>query len=210
MKTLKVFLLSIPVVFCYLQSAAQGAIDSTHTVVDSFQRVEKVKKPFHSAGFFQADGSFYSILGKPAAFTEFNLNWLINHKIYVGAKCQLLSTSLDISKYLYDDTTGKVTPTHIAALMNFGVIFFHEKKFSLNPELSLGWGNLNFDKNHKSQKLNYGVGVFSLNGVWNAHKNVRIGLGVGGKAVMGQNFEGLKSYKLSGAFGHVFIRVGTF
>jgi hypothetical protein len=68
-----------------------------------------------------------------------------------------------------------------------------------------GLGNPSVEK-----RFNYGIVIPSVNAIWNAHKNFRVGAGVGARAVFGQDYYRLKTYRVSGVFGGVFIRVGTF
>lgn len=211
-RSVVLFLMVLAFVMYDKNIAAQSTIPAdTAAVAIDYPAKDTIRKKskLHHSFFIQADGSFYSMLGKPAAFTEFNINWLINKKYYIGAKCQLLSSKIDIQKKLYYETAA-VYPSHVCALLNLGIIFFQQKKFSLNPELSLGWANLKFHSSTAKVTNNYGCGVLAINGVWNAHKNIRIGIGVGGKVVIGQRYEGLKAYEMSGGFGHIFIRVGKF
>jgi hypothetical protein len=49
-----------------------------------------------------------------------------------------------------------------------------------------------------------------VNGIYNATKFFRIGLGMGYRGVIGGSLNGFNAPKLGGVFGNVFIRIGTF
>jgi hypothetical protein len=146
------------------------------------------------------------------------VNWVINYKYYIGVRYNLLSTPVNVVKLLpLIDKSGKVGASHQSASLNFGYIAFAKKRFSVNPEISVGWADCKFVQpadglgNPSAEKhFNYGIVIPSVNAIWNAHKNFRLGAGVGARAVFGQDYYRLKTYRVSGVFGGVFIRVGTF
>ena len=189
-----------------------------HLFFTQAQPVSQVEKQsffhsskFHSACFVQFEGQFSAMLKQPSAIMGVNLNWLINHKIYIGGKYQVQSLPLYVEKYVFSTDFSRIPLKHQSASLNIGYIFFDDKTFSLNPELSAGWSQIVYDVNFgKTIRKNYGLAILGINGIWNAHKNVRVGAGVGGRMLLGSRIDDLKAIQMSGLFGQLFLRVGTF
>lgn len=191
---------------------------SAYSQQDSVQKPFFYAKKFHSAFFVQFEGQGAYVFNKVSMISGIGVNWVINYKYYIGVRYNLLSTPVNVVKLLpLIDKSGKVGASHQSASLNFGYIAFAKKRFSVNPELSVGWADCKFIQpadglgNPSVEKhFNYGIVIPSVNAIWNAHKNIRLGAGVGARAVFGQDYYRLKTYRVSGVFGGVFIRVGTF
>lgn len=186
---------------------------------DSVQKPFFYAKKFHSACFVQFEGQGAYVFNKVSMISGIGVNWVINYKYYIGVRYNILSTPVNILKLLpHIDTANRTYVSHQSASLNFGYIGFAKKRFSVNPEISVGWANAKFSqpadvplKTPKVDKnINYAIVIPSLNAIWNAHKNIRVGAGLGVRAVFGENYYRLKSYRVGGVFGGVFLRVGTF
>jgi hypothetical protein len=141
---------------------------------------------------------------------------LINKKLYLGAKYNIASTAMRYTVYSFAST---IDPTELrsqiyyqSVTLNFGYILFATKKFSFNSELGVGWGECRKTTDSKGGafKLNHFLAVPSVNALWNAHKNFRLGVSLGGRVAYGQNYQLLQSFHASGFYGGVFLRVGRF
>lgn len=181
-------------------------------------------KKFHSSAYFQAEGSFYYVLSKPAMLTSFGVTWTMNHKLTIGAKYSILTTKPSVSKYILiaQPDTFPVYPSQMSAVLSVGYIFRSDKKFSIHPELGLGWTNFKFYDytgtqtsdaiGQKSNTLWIHSFLFnpSLTVVWNATKYFRIGAVVGARGVFGPDYLRLKSYRTGGLYAGIIFRIGTF
>jgi hypothetical protein len=148
---------------------------------------------------------------KAAMLVGFNLNWVVNHKFVVTAKYHILSSQLNVRGVVATTDGAPVFLIHHFAGLGFGYIVFHDKKFSLQPELTAGWCSAKFEypSNTKNRK-DYGAIIPAVYGIYNAHKNFRVGAGLNYRAVVGTKGLGISANSLSGVAGVIFIRVGTF
>ena len=179
-------------------------------------------KKFHSSGYFQGEGSFYYMLSKPAMLTSFGVTWTINHKLTIGAKYSILTTKPTVAKFILVNPPDTAIPaSQMSAVLVVGYIIRADKKFSIHPELGLGWANLKFEDYTKTQTtllnektdsrtFNYFLFNPSVSVLWNATKYFRIGAVVGARGVFGENYYRLKSYRAGGLYTGLFIRIGTF
>lgn len=175
-----------------------------------------VQRPFFAAKKF--DSKFYAgfeaiptqILKTKAAMNlGFNLNWVVNHQFVLSAKYYLLTTPLNIATRVSGATAADtIHLAHHSAGLAFSYILFYNKKFSFQPELYAGWGYIKYSYKNTDYKQHFGVIVPAVYGVYNAHKNVRIGIGLNYRFTAGATL--LKNADLSGVGGVVFLRVGTF
>lgn len=185
------------------------------------QRMEEdtsSKMPFFKATKFQSacnvgvEAQVTQILkNKVGMNVGFNLNWVINHKFVVSAKYQLLTTRhnvIDKAPITTTDTT--VYPVHHMAGLAFSYILFSNKKFSFQPELTIGWAGVKIGPDKDTRRHDYAVIIPAVYGLYNATKLFRVGIGLSYKAVIGSNFYGLKASDFSGVAGVVVFRVGTF
>jgi hypothetical protein len=179
--------------------------------------VLKDSTKFAKTSFFvQFEGQGAYIFKQAAMVSSASLNLLIKGKFYLGAKYNIASTPIRTEVHNFPGTIDPIDPTsrvyYQSATLHFGYIVFHDKKFSFNPELGLGWGEVRkpADANGAAAKLNHGVALPALNALWNAHKNFRLGITAGGRVAYGQNFENLQSFQASGFYGGVFFRIGRF
>lgn len=169
-------------------------------------------KKFNSKFFIGFEAQVTQILRKEAAMvTAFSANWLINHQIYLGAKYGMLTSRESAGKILQTPDSLTVYVQHRYAMLTSGYILFHDKKISFNPELSAGWAQGEYTSpERRNFKLNFGIIQPAAYAVFNAAKNVRIGLGGGYRAVIGNKLGALRSNDLGGAYGTLFLRLGTF
>lgn len=145
---------------------------------------------------------------KAAMNLGFNLNWVVNHKYVVSAKYYVLTTPVNVRPLVEPNRTDTINLTHHSAGLAFSYILFHNKKFSFQPELYAGWGFLKYGYSGGNYYRHFGVIVPAVYGVYNAHKNVRLGIGLNYRLTAGAIL--IKDSQLSGVGGVVFLRVGTF
>lgn len=147
---------------------------------------------------------------KAAMNLGMTLNWVINHKFVVSAKYHGLTTPVNIRSIVASteiDTTPILLKHHFAGLA-FSYIVCHNKKFSFQPELAVGWGSATY--NDKKVRKDFAVIQPAVYGVYNATKYFRFGVGLNYRATIGGSLNGLTDAHLSGVGGMVFMRVGTF
>lgn len=175
-------------------------------------------EPFFKASKFKSNGYVgfdmqptQILKTKAAMIVGFSLNWVINHRFVVSAKYHTLSSRTNIRPVIVPGSDGNTWLTHHFAGLGFGYIFFHDKKFSLQPELTAGWSSAKFEYPTDTKNRNdYGAIIPAVYGVYNAHKNFRVGAGINYRAVIGSKYRNIIPMDLSGVAGVVFIRVGTF
>ncbi len=152
------------------------------------------------------------ILKKQAAMKlGLNLNWVINHKYVVSARYHVLTSPVNVQRYVrpgFTDETYNIV--HHFAGLGFSYILFHNKKFSFQPELTAGWGVVKYEYLTTKPRTDFAVIMPAVYGVWNAHRYFRMGVGVNYMATAGANLNGLKNADFSGVGGVIFFRVGTF
>jgi hypothetical protein len=140
----------------------------------------------------------------------FSLNWVINHKFVLSAKYHMLTTPVNIADQIEPVRTDTVRLVHHFAGLAFGYIIFHQKKFSLQPELAAGWGAVKYTYADQTYRKDFAVIIPAFYGVYNATKHFRFGFGLNYRLTAGAKFNGLTDADLSGIGGVVFLRVGTF
>ncbi len=169
-------------------------------------------KKFDSKCYLGFEGTATQILKKKAGMTlGLSLNWVINHKFVVSAKYYGLTTPLNIkSKVLPDNIPDTINLTHHFAGVGFSYILFDKRKFSLQPELTVGWAVAKFKYQNRTYRRHLAEIIPALYGVFNVSKYFRFGLGLNYRAVVGKKINNLTGADLSGVGGVLFVRVGTF
>lgn len=151
------------------------------------------------------------LTNKVASQVAFSLNWVVNHRYVVTAKYHTLGSQKDIRDIVVPYSNSAIPLIHHYAGLGFGYVFFHDKRFSLHPELTMGWAAIKFKHPAEEfQRQDYAMIIPAVYGVWNATPLFRLGLGLDYQAAVGQRFYSFKSSYLNGVGGVVFIRVGTF
>jgi len=209
--------------------------DSLKAIINS--QPDSMRHGFFHAGKFnstfhvQFDGDITYLFQQPAALTGFQVAWVINHKLSIGAKFDILTTQVKINKYInsYDSlNTGTpnavaipVHPLSLSGMLNIGYIFRSDKKISIEPDLGLGWTRLSFtdpkvgwidptETKFVDFQQSYFIINPSLSMVWNATKYFRLGATAGVQGVFGDNYLRLKTYRIRGLYAGLFLRFGTF
>ncbi|MCW5908046.1 MAG: hypothetical protein KIS94_09325 [Chitinophagales bacterium] len=200
-------LFSLGLLFAINTVFAQVMVEDT-TENEPFLKAAK----FKSSGYTGFEMQPTQILkSKAGMIVGFNLNWVINHRFVVSAKYHTLSSQTNIRPVMSPGSDGKTLLIHHFAGAAFSYIFFQNKKFSLQPELAAGWCSAKFEYPANSTNRNdYGAIIPAVYGVFNAHKNFRVGAGVNYRAVLGKNYFNITPAHLSGVAGVIFIRAGTF
>ncbi len=168
-------------------------------------------KKFDSKCYVGFEGTATQILKTKAAMNlGLSLNWVINHKYVVSAKYQVLTTPVNIQSKVAESSADTIRLTQHFAGLAFSYLLFHNKKFSFQPELAVGWGAVKYSHQSKTYRKDHAVILPAVYGVYNATKHFRFGIGLNYRLVAGGSLNGLKDADLSGVGGVVFIRVGTF
>lgn len=222
------FLISTSLVFSQTDSSATKADikkkekEPFHAEPDTSRHGFFSAKKFHSSAYFEAEGSFYYMLSKPAMLTSFGVTWTMNHKLTIGAKYSILTTKPTVAKFILVQPPDTAIPaSQMSAVLSVGYIFRADKKFSIHPEIGLGWANLKFDDITKTQTtlllektdartFNYFLFNPSVTFMWNATKYFRVGGVVGARGIFGENYYRLKSYRAGGLYAGLIFRIGTF
>ncbi len=192
-------------VLCSHITYAQLIPEDTSTTAPFFSA-----KKFDSKCYVGFEGTATQILKSKAAMNlGLSLNWVINHKYVVSAKYHVLTTPVNIKSIVAPDRTDSVLLKHHFAGLGFSYILFQDKKFSFQPELTLGWGVAKYIIG-KTYRKDFAVIIPAVYGVYNATKHFRLGAGLSYRITAGGALNGLKDADLSGVAGVVFFRVGTF
>jgi hypothetical protein len=210
---------------------ARSSEDSLQYIVDS--RPDSTRHGFFSAGRFnstfhvQFDGDVTYMFGQYAALTGFQVAWVLNHKLSFGVKYDILSSPLSINKYVNSNdynAEGVAIPIHpviMSATITFGYILRASKKISIEPTMNVGWAYISFsdpksgwidttEAKTTSYIANYLVINPTISFIWNTTRYFRIGIELGAKGVIGKDYLRVKSYRVGGVYGGLFLRFGTF
>jgi hypothetical protein len=181
---------------------------------------------FNSTFHVQFDGDVTYLYQQVAAMTGFQVAWVANHKLSIGAKFDILTTQVRINKYInsHDSigtTPNPIHPLSMSGMVTVGYIFRSDKKISIEPDLGLGWSYMSFTDpivgwidQTEPKKVNFISNYFianpSLSVIWNTTKYFRIGAVAGVQGVFGTDYLRLKTYRIRGLYGGLFLRFGTF
>ena len=166
---------------------------------------------FESDAFVQFDGSVTKLAENAAMVTGFGLNWLINHKVYLGVSYYKLTTRENVSALLEPVAAERVNVDHQSTGLKIGYIVNPENRFNFSPDIFVGWGNAIYEfPTHRVFRWNFTVLQPCLNGIVNANEVFRVGFGIGYRKTFGLNLNGLDDSHLSGISGSVFLRIGMF
>jgi hypothetical protein len=166
-------------------------------------------KKFNSKCYVGIEGTATQILKKKAGMTlGLSLSWVINHKYVVTARYNVLSTPLNVQKLVAPDRSDTIPLRYQHAGLGFSYILFHNKKFSLQPELSAGWAMIKYEYAGGTWYRHFGVITPAVYGIYNCTKYFRFGVGLNYRITAGATL--IKDSYLSGIGGMVFMRVGTF
>jgi len=185
---------------------------------------------FNSTFHVQFDGDVTYLYQQFAALTGFQVAWVVNHKLSIGAKFDILTTEVKINKYINTLDTiyngnnavaNYIHPLSMSGMINIGYIFRSDKKISIEPDLGVGWTYMSFtdpkagwidttEAKTVNFISNYLIVNPSLSVIWNTTKYFRIGAVVGAQGVFGTDYLRLKTYRLRGVYAGIFLRFGTF
>ena len=219
----KIYVLLLLVWVCFLVRAQDRKLlkDSVQTAVnnqpDTLRNGFFKAKRFHSSFHMQAEGDAIWMLGRASLLTGFSARWVVNHKISVGAHFHYLTTPSSVGRYLTPPQPDSipVPVTHMSVQLSVGYVFRPFRKFSIHPELMVGWSNCTFtDKTSfgtaGDKNFNYAMVNLAVNFMWNTTKYFRIGAVVGARGSFGENYVRLKSYRVGGLYAGIILRAGTF
>jgi hypothetical protein len=232
--TLFVFLLALLTPSSLHAQRFKTQRDSLQYLVDS--QPDSTRHGFFNAGKFnstfhvQFEGDITYLYHQYAALTGFQVAWVVNHRLSIGAKFDILSTEVVINKYintldsLYTTNPATYHPIHplsMSGMINIGYIFRADKKIAIEPDLGIGWTYMSFtdpkdgwidttEAKRVNFIQNYLIVNPSLSVIWNTTKYFRIGAVVGAQGVFGEDYLRLKTYRLRSVYAGIFLRFGTF
>ena len=223
--------------FFALLLPSSGQAQRFRTVQDSLQYLvdsqpDSMRHGFFEAGKFnstfhvQFDGDATYLFGQYAALTGFQVAWVVNHKLSIGVRYDILASPIVVNKYInsVDSLNGKANPIHpliMSAAITVGYIFRASKKISIEPTMNIGWAYISLsdpkagwidttEAKTTQYTANYLLINPSLSFIWNATKYFRVGVELGAKGVIGKDYLRLKCYRVGGLYGGLFMRFGTF
>lgn len=188
-------------------------------------------KKFNSSFHVQFEGDLTYLFQQPAALTGFKLAWVVNHKLSIGARFDIISTLVKVNKYIntVDTITNSnstltpnpIHPLNMSATFNVGYIFRADKKVSIEPDLGIGWSYVSFNDpkvgwidTAEAKQINFIQNYFivnpSLSVIWNCTKHFRVGAVAGAQGVFGTDYLRFKTYRIRGVYAGLFLRFGTF
>lgn len=192
-----------------------AALTKSQIITEAPDSVDKLFsfKKIKSAAYVQFDASVAMVAKKAAMFTGVNLGWILQNKFVVNVfRWEMLTTRHDTTGMLSGDYTKGKFLRYSYMGWGFGYIFFNNKKFSLHPEIN---GGINLypiypNGRRKTYAVGYGTIIPSIQAVFNAHKNFRLGIFINYRQVIGASKIGIPDKNLSGPGGGIFLRFGTF
>lgn len=185
---------------------------------------------FHSSFHVQFEGDAAFVFSKTSAITGIEVAWVVNHRLSLGARFDILTSSVKINKYINSNDTIRtqtpytpniIKPANMSAMIVVGYIIRSGKKVSVEPSLGVGWTSVTFtdpkvgwidsaEEKFVDATFNYAIVNPSVSVIWNATKYFRVGAVVGARVVFGTDYLRLKSYRVGGVYAGLFFRFGTF
>jgi hypothetical protein len=209
----------------YIKDSIQARVDSRpDSTRHGFFHAEHFNSTFH----IQAEGDFGNVMSQRSAETGFQAAWVINHKISLAFKYDMLTSTAKVNKYvnsldtLENRQANPISSTNMSAIVSVGYILRSSRKVSFEPAIGIGWTHVSFtdpktgwiDSTEATKVENFSTGYFVVNPtisvIWNTSRNFRIGALLGAKGVFGRDYLRLKSYRVGGVYAGVFMRFGTF
>lgn len=179
-----------------------------------------------SAAFVEFGGRIRQLNSSVGMDIDFSVNWLLNHKFYLGAAYSQLAT---IEETFSSDTItltpiyNRTTAIKCQTLgLRVGYILFDDQKIvSLSPDLTLAWAGIKLITGADKQKINGAYMSPAIKGVFNVSDYFRIGVGVNYNLFLFKAYDSAgddtKQYQtqfsaksLNGIGGGIFLRVGRF
>lgn len=193
--------------FTGLSTSAQQLNEDTTTNQPFF----KASK-FSSKCYVGIDASVVQVLkNKVGQNFGVNLNWVINHKFVIMAVYDGLASQTQIQNIVNAaDPADHINLTHRYVGVGFSYILFNNKLFSLQPEVTDGWGHIQYGYNSKTYHKDYYEIVPAISATYNCTKYFRVGLGLNYRVAAGAKLGDIKDADISGVGGVIFIKVGTF
>ncbi|MDW8274534.1 MAG: hypothetical protein RMJ53_09930 [Chitinophagales bacterium] len=192
-------------IVCFTTSLRTWAQDED--TLEPFFKFKKIK----SAAYVQAGVSADYVFKNAGAFTHLSLHWLINQKWVASLHYAQLSSQNNISRYTYPNSNKKIFASHMFATFGFGYKLWNERKFSLQPNIGIGWAGLHFrNVENKNIFRHYLTIIPEISGTWNVSKNFRLGTGFHYRIVAGKTFKDINTGTLSGPGINIFMQLGKF
>jgi hypothetical protein len=197
------------IIYIFLLHLSVGCYTFVNAQQDSTRLLYAQK--FDSKGFVELGSNFMRIKGEAAMNVDFSLNWLVNHKYYVGAAYTQLASYHRLLMMQDNLEWDTVRYTQQTAGLRFGYIFFHDHKIiSFSPDITTGWANFKFSDSSYPTVHHYAFVTPALKAVFNVSNYFRVGATVHYRVFAGLNESYVSSKDLSGAGGGIFLRIGAF
>lgn len=185
---------------------------------------------FNSTFHMQAGGDLTYIYKHAAMLTGFEGAWVVNHKLSLGAKFDIVTSRVAINRYINSvdtissgtrATPNPIYPTSTACMVTVGYVFRWDRKISVEANLGLGWSHISFSDPRtgwidttETKYTQFSANNFiinpAVNVIWNSTKYFRVGATVGAQGVFGKNYLELETYRIRGVYAGLFVRFGTF
>lgn len=143
-------------------------------------------------------------------FTELSANWVIDHRFVIGGVFRQVA-SYETVAFAFGEPADDARLRHMSAGLRLGYIVFHDKLFSLVPEVVGAWANAVYEFPEADvRRWNFAQIRSSVNVVFNGSAHVRPGLGLVYTRSIGVDLDPLDDAALSGVGARFFVRFGTF
>ena len=182
-------------------------------------------KKFDSDAFVELGSRIRQVNSSAGMDIDFSVNWLVNHKYYLGAAYgQLASVAQFYSANKQSPTNlDEITQLKYQSLgLRLGYILFEEQKvISFSPELTIGWAGIKITTEENEQKINGGLISPALKGVFNVSDYFRIGVSINYNIFIFKDLDStddieslyvtkFSSKGVNGVGGGIFLRIGQF
>jgi hypothetical protein len=191
---------------CYFQASAQ-VLSEDSSKSEPFFKAHKFDSKCNAA--FEIMPS-QVLKSKAGAYFGTSLNWVINHKFVISATYNILTTPAHVQQIVAPDKPDTINLKHQFAGLGFSYIVFSNKIFSFQPELTAGWGGIQYTNNNITYSDNFAEIIPAVYGIYNVTKYFRVGIGLNYRIAAGASLHGINSADIGGVGGIVFMRVGTF
>lgn len=178
-------------------------------------------KKIQSNAFVELGSNIMQSYDKAGMDVKISINWLVQHKYYIGAAYNQLAskeTFMSLKNAPTEITFDETKVKYQTLGLRFGYIFFPDQKIiSLSPDLTVGWAGVRLNTDTVTHKINGAYISPAVKGVFNVSKYFRIGLELNYNIFAIKQFETDDKYfikfqgkDLNGIGGGIFFRIGSF
>jgi hypothetical protein len=160
--------------------------------------------------YFEAGMHIGQVFNNKAGMVmHFSGNVVLYKKYHLGVQYERLTNFSEANLFANDTAlSGKYTFKHQSAGIRFAYAVFHNKKYQLQPNLSVNWAMIYYRSNQFDiSRWNFCVIEPGINFSYILHPNVSIGAGLHYRLNLGLN-KALVNKDLNGLYGSIFLRFG--